>query len=121
MTNDETMHNSSFTIRISSFSMVHVPVLLKQVVGWLDPQPGMVLVDGTVGGGGHARALAKGIGDKGLLIGIGPRSGGHRRRRADLRGLPVRLVRANFATCPKSSNNCRSRRRRRGAGPGPFQ
>ncbi|MBU4399050.1 MAG: 16S rRNA (cytosine(1402)-N(4))-methyltransferase, partial [Planctomycetes bacterium] len=40
-------------------SSVHVPVLLDQVVRWLRPRPGAVLVDGTLGGGGHARALAE--------------------------------------------------------------
>jgi 16S rRNA (cytosine1402-N4)-methyltransferase len=51
-------------------SSVHVSVLLDQVVRWLDPRPGMVLVDGTLGGGGHARALAAGVGPNGLVIGI---------------------------------------------------
>ena len=51
-------------------SSVHVPVLLEQVVRWLAPRPGMVLVDGTLGGGGHARALAVGVGQNGLVIGI---------------------------------------------------
>jgi len=35
----------------------HQPVLRKEVVSLLDPQPGKVYVDGTVGLGGHTEAL----------------------------------------------------------------
>ena len=42
---------------------LHRPVLLDEVLHWLDPQPGQVLVDGTLGGGGHARAAGAKIQD----------------------------------------------------------
>lgn len=35
----------------------HVPVLLTEVLQWLDPQPGEVIIDGTFGAGGYSRAL----------------------------------------------------------------
>ncbi|CTQ43371.1 MULTISPECIES: 16S rRNA (cytosine(1402)-N(4))-methyltransferase RsmH [Stappiaceae] len=35
----------------------HVPVLLKEVLEWLAPQPGEVIVDGTFGAGGYSRAI----------------------------------------------------------------
>ena len=35
----------------------HVPVMLEQVLDALDPQDGQVLVDCTLGGGGHTRAI----------------------------------------------------------------
>ena len=35
----------------------HVPVLLTEVLQWLDPQPDEVIVDGTFGAGGYSRAL----------------------------------------------------------------
>jgi len=36
---------------------IHRPVLSQEVVSLLDPRPGGVVVDGTVGLGGHAKAL----------------------------------------------------------------
>jgi 16S rRNA (cytosine1402-N4)-methyltransferase len=35
----------------------HVPVLLNEVLEWLAPQPGSVIVDGTFGAGGYSRKL----------------------------------------------------------------
>ncbi len=35
----------------------HVPVLLREVLEFLAPAPGKVIVDGTLGGGGHTTAL----------------------------------------------------------------
>ncbi|MCE9606513.1 MAG: 16S rRNA (cytosine(1402)-N(4))-methyltransferase RsmH [Planctomycetia bacterium] len=37
----------------------HVPVLVDEVLQGLAPQPGQTLIDGTLGGGGHARRLAE--------------------------------------------------------------
>src|SRR5687768_8995330 len=44
---------------------IHVPVLPREVIEWLDPQPGQIIVDGTLGGGGHTRLLAERLGDSG--------------------------------------------------------
>jgi 16S rRNA (cytosine1402-N4)-methyltransferase len=48
----------------------HVPVLAGELIELLDPQPGEIAVDCTVGGGGHARLIADRIGPAGTLIGI---------------------------------------------------
>ena len=48
----------------------HVPVLAGELIDLVDPQPGEVCVDCTVGGGGHARLLADRLGPAGTLIGI---------------------------------------------------
>ncbi len=37
---------------------------------WLDPKPGAVIVDGTLGAGGHARAILLRLGARGKLIGF---------------------------------------------------
>ena len=51
-------------------SHVHVPVLAGELIEALDPQPGQVAVDGTLGGGGHARLVADRLGPAGTLIAI---------------------------------------------------
>lgn len=80
---------------------VHVPVMLEEVLHWLAPRPGMVLVDGTLGGGGHARALAEKIDDQGLLIGIDRDPAAIENTQQYLQGLPVRLVQANYCDLPE--------------------
>jgi len=46
----------------------HVPVLAGELIEVLDPQPGEVAVDCTLGAGGHARLVANHIGPTGLLV-----------------------------------------------------
>jgi 16S rRNA (cytosine1402-N4)-methyltransferase len=48
----------------------HVPVLAGELIEALDPQPGEVAIDCTLGGAGHARLVADRLGPAGLLIGI---------------------------------------------------
>ena len=48
----------------------HIPVLAGELIELLDPRPGEVAVDCTVGGGGHARLIAGRIGPSGTLIGV---------------------------------------------------
>lgn len=48
----------------------HVPVLLEEVRAILRPASGETYVDGTLGGAGHARAIAPALGADGLVIGI---------------------------------------------------
>src|ERR671937_2344679 len=48
----------------------HVPVLAGELIEALDPQPGQVAVDCTLGAGGHARLVAERIGPAGTLIAI---------------------------------------------------
>ena len=49
---------------------MHASVLLPEVVQWLDPKPGAVMVDGTLGACGHALRLLEKIGPEGRLIGF---------------------------------------------------
>lgn len=48
----------------------HTPVLLNEVLEFLQPKPGQTIVDATVGGGGHALELAKALGSSGTIIGM---------------------------------------------------
>lgn len=49
---------------------VHLPVLPAQTLTLLDPQPGEVFVDATLGGGGHAYLITEKLGAAGHLIGM---------------------------------------------------
>jgi 16S rRNA (cytosine1402-N4)-methyltransferase len=82
-------------------SSVHVSVLLDQVVHWLEPRPGMILVDGTLGGGGHARALAARVVPDGMLIGIDRDPAAIETAERELASLPVRFAQANFCDLPE--------------------
>ncbi|MEA2298063.1 MAG: rRNA (cytosine1402-N4)-methyltransferase [Solirubrobacteraceae bacterium] len=51
-------------------TITHVPVLAGELIEMLDPAPGELAVDCTVGGAGHARLVAERLGPTGTLIGI---------------------------------------------------
>ncbi len=48
----------------------HRPVLLEEGIGLLNLKPGLVIADGTLGGGGHAGAILRGTDPDGILIGF---------------------------------------------------
>jgi len=79
--------------------MFHEPVLLPEVLEDLAVRPGQVVVDGTVGGGGHTQALCERVGPSGKVIGLDrdPEALAEAARR--LRGYGDRLVliQGNFA------------------------
>ncbi len=48
----------------------HIPVLLDETLEYLDPKPGGVYIDGTLGGAGHSKEIVKRIIPEGRLLGI---------------------------------------------------
>ena len=48
----------------------HRPVMLRETLRALELKPGLVVVDGTVGGGGHSREILPKIAPNGRLIGL---------------------------------------------------
>lgn len=77
----------------------HVPVLAAEVLEYLAPAPGQIIVDATVGAGGHSRLLAERLGS-GRLIGLDQDPAMLALARRRLEGLPVALVQANFDRLP---------------------
>lgn len=49
---------------------MHIPVLLNEVLEYLDPKPGDRIIDATFGFGGHAVSIAEKIMPDGKLLGI---------------------------------------------------
>ncbi|MDK2887691.1 MAG: rRNA (cytosine1402-N4)-methyltransferase [Thermoanaerobacter sp.] len=79
-------------------NFVHQPVMLEEVVAWLNPQDGGTYVDCTVGGGGHAAAILEKSGPEGHLIGLDqdPLALEAAARRLAPYGERVTLVKENF-------------------------
>ncbi|MBN2445336.1 MAG: 16S rRNA (cytosine(1402)-N(4))-methyltransferase RsmH [Phycisphaerae bacterium] len=76
----------------------HEPVLVAPIVRLLDPQPGQIILDGTVGLGGHAAALLPRIMPGGQYVGLDlddEMLTAARKNLADATG--VRLVQSNYA------------------------
>jgi 16S rRNA (cytosine1402-N4)-methyltransferase len=78
----------------------HVPVLAGELIAVLDPQPGEVAVDCTLGGGGHARLVADRIGPEGVLVAIDrdPAAEDHFAQLATEIPSRTRFLRADFDT-----------------------
>lgn len=54
----------------STMPSVHVPVMLREVLRGLDLLPGLTVVDGTIGGGGHSAEILTKIRPGGYLLGL---------------------------------------------------
>jgi 16S rRNA (cytosine1402-N4)-methyltransferase len=76
----------------------HTPVLLDEVMQFLDPKPGGRFIDATLGGGGHARAIVERILPDGRLLAIDQDEHAIARARQALAGFEagVEIVKGNF-------------------------
>ncbi|MBQ6841854.1 MAG: 16S rRNA (cytosine(1402)-N(4))-methyltransferase, partial [Firmicutes bacterium] len=77
----------------------HIPVLAQQVLDVLQPAPGKLFLDGTVGGGGHSSLLLAASAPDGFLLGLDQDDEAlaeATRRLAPYEGR-YRLIRSNFA------------------------
>jgi 16S rRNA (cytosine1402-N4)-methyltransferase len=84
----------------------HRPIMVTEILEMLNPQPGEVAVDGTLGYGGHARELLPKLQPSGRLIGLDVDPIELPKTEARLRALgfgPETFVahRSNFAGLPK--------------------
>ena len=48
----------------------HIPVLSKEVIELVEPRIGDIIIDATVGLGGHTESLVQMIGEEGRLLAI---------------------------------------------------
>ncbi len=86
---------------MTAASSIHTPVLSAEVMSLLDIRPGMRVVDGTLGGGGHTRLFAEAVGPEGLVIAIDRDPVAIERGARELAGLPVRFAQANYRDLPE--------------------
>ena len=75
--------------------------MLAEVLAGLSPRPGAVIVDGTLGGGGHSRALAERVQPGGRVIALDRDPAAVEAARRHLADLPVQAVQANFCDLPE--------------------
>lgn len=73
-------------------SSVHIPVLLNETIHALCLKNGSVVLDGTLGNGGHAEAILKQIGPQGTLIGIDQDDEAIERSRKRLKSYHSQLI-----------------------------
>ena len=81
----------------------HIPVLVTPIMDLFAPQPGLTMLDATVGRGGHAAAIIPRLGPGGTYIGLDMDAGNadFARQRvqpiADQVGVELKIIHANFA------------------------
>jgi 16S rRNA (cytosine1402-N4)-methyltransferase len=80
---------------------VHVPVMLAEVLAALDPRPGKIIVDGTLGGGGHTIELARRVAPGGQVIALDRDPAAIAAAGPMFSSLPIRLAQANFSDLPE--------------------
>jgi len=87
--------------------MQHTPVLFHEVLDSLNPSPGGVYVDGTVGAGGHARGILQKITPGGKLLGLDrdPAALEIAKSRLDEYGNQVVLIHSSFTELKSHLNN----------------
>lgn len=93
--------NSWGRLDVPDPTTTHVPVLLSEVIDGLQLAAGATVIDGTLGGGGHARQLLKQIGSQGSLLGL---DRDHRAVESTQQRLPdqqATLLQGNYADIPE--------------------
>jgi 16S rRNA (cytosine1402-N4)-methyltransferase len=86
----------------------HTPVLAAEVVRFLEPRPGQTIVDGTLGGGGHAVLLGERLQPDGRLIVIDqdPEALAAAQDRLSSLNLVIIPIRGNFRDLPAILDGC---------------
>jgi len=84
---------------------IHISVMPAEVLEWLNPQPGQVIVDGTLGAGGHTRLMAERMagqgGTQGFVLSLDRDPAAIASAERRLAGLPVKVAQANFCELPQ--------------------
>jgi 16S rRNA (cytosine1402-N4)-methyltransferase len=80
-------------------SAIHIPVLKDEVLEWLQPRPGALYVDGTLGLGGHTQAILERSAPTGQVVGFewDEEAAAATGRHLAGFGERVRIVRASYA------------------------
>ena len=74
--------------------------MLQEVLDWLQPRPGRVIVDGTLGGGGHTLALAERVRPEGKVISVDLDQAAIDRAQPRAGDFPITFLQGNYAEIP---------------------
>jgi 16S rRNA (cytosine1402-N4)-methyltransferase len=80
---------------------IHVPVMMREVLEALSPKPGDFMIDGTLGGGGHAREVIKAISPRGKFLGVDRDPSVIENINLDASDVEMIFVSANYAKLPE--------------------
>ncbi|MDD5760842.1 MAG: 16S rRNA (cytosine(1402)-N(4))-methyltransferase RsmH [Candidatus Pacebacteria bacterium] len=69
--------------------MPHIPVLLKEVIYYLDPKPNENFIDATIGEGGHTAAILEKNKPKGKVLGIEVDTGLYQKLKSRMAEFPI--------------------------------
>jgi 16S rRNA (cytosine1402-N4)-methyltransferase len=87
---------------------IHIPVMLEEVLKYLQPRAGGQYVDGTIGGGGHTEAILERSAPGGRVLGIDSDAqalaGVEKRLASAVRDERLVLVHGNFAELARIVN-----------------
>ncbi len=87
---------------------IHIPVMLEEVLKYLQPRAGGQYVDGTIGGGGHTEAILERSAPGGRVLGIDSDAqalaGVEKRLASAVRDRRLVLVHGNFAELARIVN-----------------
>jgi 16S rRNA (cytosine1402-N4)-methyltransferase len=90
---EDKIEDETFEIEDSKFEAPHQPVLLKEVLEFLNVRPDGNYIDATLGAGGHAAAILEGLrSGKGKLLGIDRDARAIAISRQRLRGYEEKLI-----------------------------
>ena len=84
---------------------VHIPVLMDEVLDAMQPQPGHVAVDGTLGGAGHTQRLLDKVGESGRVIAFDRDPGPVEAAAQKIDDPRLTLIHANYADIPEHLNS----------------
>ncbi len=79
---------------------IHVPVMMSEVLGALSPKQGDFIIDGTLGGGGHAMQIASMISPNGIFLGVDRDASVIEQANINVSDITTIFVRANYVDLP---------------------
>ncbi len=88
---DADTNSDAPTLEVSGY---HIPVMPEEVLTFLDPMPGEVMLDATLGGGGHSALLAEKLSPGGTLVALDrdPEAIAHAGQRLRESGIDTEII-----------------------------